>query len=85
MLLYLHHKCINEQRREDFRTPSDVDIAKAEALKPKTGSLDNGEIAFLKDIQEHPDNGLASRYERLGLSVRQGQKLIEVFVSRLVQ
>jgi len=33
------------------------------------------EIAFLGDIQRYPDSGVAARYKRLGLSVRQGQKL----------
>jgi len=32
-------------------------------------------IAFLKDIQEYPDSGIALRYRRLGISVRQGQKI----------
>jgi len=31
--------------------------------------------AFLKDVQRYPDNGVAERYKRLGLSVRQGQKI----------
>ena len=30
---------------------------------------------FLKDVQEYPDSGIAARYKRLSLSVRQGQKL----------
>ena len=30
---------------------------------------------FLRDIQDYPDSGIAARYKRLGLSVRQGQKL----------
>jgi len=38
-------------------------------------STDNA-IAFLKDVQQHPDSGVAARYKRLGLSVRQGQDLI---------
>ena len=35
----------------------------------------NMELAFLRDIQDYPDSGIAARYKRLGLSVRQGQKL----------
>ncbi|MCX7012072.1 MAG: DUF87 domain-containing protein [Candidatus Sumerlaeota bacterium] len=35
------------------------------------------EIQFLDDIAHFPDSGIAKRYERLGLSVRQGQKLKE--------
>ena len=33
------------------------------------------EIAFLKDVADYPDSGVAARYKRLGLSGRQGQKL----------
>ncbi len=33
------------------------------------------EIAFLEDVANHPDSGVAARYTRLGLSGRQGQKL----------
>lgn len=32
-------------------------------------------IAFLQDIQSYPDSGVAQRYKRLSLSVRQGQNL----------
>jgi len=38
-------------------------------------SADN-QLGFLKDVQEYPDSGIAARYKRLGLSVRQGQKLV---------
>jgi hypothetical protein len=33
------------------------------------------ELAFLQDIFAFPDGGVAERYKRLGLSVRQGQKI----------
>jgi len=36
----------------------------------------DNQLAFLKDIQHNPDSGIAARYKRLGISVRQGQKLI---------
>lgn len=36
----------------------------------------NNAFAFLHDVQEYPDSGVAARYKRLGLSVRQGQNLI---------
>jgi len=32
-------------------------------------------LAFLLDIDEFPESGVAERYRRIGLSVRQGQKL----------
>jgi len=35
----------------------------------------NLEHLFLQDVLEYPDSGIAERYKRLGISVRQGQKL----------
>jgi hypothetical protein len=43
--------------------------------KPAGNSLTNPEIRFLQDVQNVPDGGVAARYRRLGLSVRQGQKV----------
>ena len=45
-------------------------------VNTKTAESPDNEIAFLKDVQEYPESGIAARYKRLGLSVRQGQKLI---------
>jgi hypothetical protein len=33
------------------------------------------EQLFLQDVREYPDSGITERYRRLGISVRQGQKL----------
>jgi hypothetical protein len=33
------------------------------------------ELCFLRDVQAYPDSGIAARYKRLGISVRQGQKI----------
>ncbi len=33
------------------------------------------EHLFLQDVREYPDSGIAERYRRIGISVRQGQKL----------
>lgn len=66
----------------DFRIPA----ARAIEMPKETKFLEGNESAFLKDIEEHPDSGVAARYERLGLSVRQGQKLIEnLFVEGLIE
>jgi len=56
---------------EDFRLPNQVTVEVAKKLK----SIDDSVLAFLKDIQQHPDSGIAERYKRLEISVRQGQKL----------
>jgi hypothetical protein len=32
-------------------------------------------LAFLNDVAAHPESGIAERYKRLGISVRQGQTL----------
>jgi len=56
---------------------SDGAAAQEEGL-PENGASgpSNGpEIAFLKDVVDRPDSGVAARYKRLGLSGRQGQKL----------
>jgi len=50
------------------------------ASKPVT--IDAGILAFLQDIQQHPDSGIARRYKRLEISVRQGQKLKETAIVR---
>ena len=41
----------------------------------KTYELSGNEIVFLKDVQQYSESGTAARYKRLGLSVRQGQKI----------
>jgi hypothetical protein len=40
------------------------------------------EQSFLADIEEFPDSGVAERYKRLGLSVRQGQKIKDDFIEK---
>jgi len=42
---------------------------------PSTSRSAELELAFLRDTRDYPDSGVAKRYQRLGLSVRQGQKL----------
>ena len=40
--------------------------------------LDSGngfDVRFLRDVKDYPESGVAVRYKRLGISVRQGQKL----------
>jgi hypothetical protein len=57
--------------------PEEDFFTNGSGTKFKVKEISETEMAFLKDIEEHPDSGVAARYERLGLSVRQGQKLIE--------
>jgi hypothetical protein len=60
-------------QEEDFRLPAS---AEGDSTMSKKADLaKNLELAFLRDIQEYPDSGIAARYKRLSLSVRQGQKL----------
>ena len=44
-------------------------------VEESTSASDDPMIQLLRDIQDYPDSGIAARYRRLGLSVRQGQKL----------
>jgi len=55
--------------KEDFPAGNTI-------VNTKTVESPDNEIAFLKDVHEYPESGIAARYKRLGLSVRQGQKLI---------
>jgi hypothetical protein len=56
---------------------SDGAAAQKEGL-PEDDAADSSshlESAFLQDVIDHPESGVAARYKRLGLSGRQGQKL----------
>jgi hypothetical protein len=53
---------------EDFTAGNKIENA-------KTVESPDNEISFLKDVQEYPESGVAARYKRIGVSVRQGQKL----------
>jgi hypothetical protein len=56
--------------------PDGTAAAEQEPMSEGSSSpVDDPEIAFLKDVVANPDSGVAARYNRLGLSGRQGQKL----------
>ena len=55
--------------------PDDAQEAQDSNAKAPGTVLTALDIAFLEDVQDHPDSGVAARYQRLGLSARQGQKL----------
>ncbi|MFC1783929.1 hypothetical protein ACFL02_10165 [Planctomycetota bacterium] len=57
---------------EDFRIPEQK-VNSEVTNKPK--SVDSSVMVLLQDIQNFPESGIALRYKRLGVSVRQGQKL----------
>ena len=57
---------------QHFPTPPDERPGPPHTPKSKEESL---EIRFLRDIRDYPDSGIAARYKRLGISVRQGQKI----------
>jgi hypothetical protein len=58
---------------DDFRLACGED--KTSISSKKAHLNEDLELAFLRDVQEYPDSGIAARYIRLGLSVRQGQKI----------
>ena len=75
-------KVTDEQVRKHMQhiapvLPEEDFLNEGSRVKSEVKEISEAEMAFLKDIQKHPDSGVAARYERLGLSVRQGQKLIE--------
>ncbi len=47
-----------------------------------TVDLEPREMAFFADVVRYPESGIAERYLRLGISVRQGQKLKRALVER---
>ena len=60
---------------KDFRVPNNAIVTLPIQSESQTKSIENTEIAFLKDVKDYPDSGIAARYKRLGLSVRHGQKV----------
>ncbi|MHC4309603.1 MAG: ATP-binding protein [Planctomycetota bacterium] len=58
---------------DDFRLPVNAD--ESNIMSKTTDLAENMKMAFLRDIQNHPESGIAERYKRLGISVRQGQKI----------
>jgi hypothetical protein len=59
-------------QKEDFRLPESQPES---TLVSEPKNKDEMLFAFLKDIQQYPDTGIAQRYKRLETSVRQGQKI----------
>jgi len=55
--------------------PEEDSLAGNTIVNAKNVENTDNEISFLKDVHEYPESGIAARYKRLGLSVRQGQKL----------
>ena len=71
-----------------FRIPAGANITEASGSEwaAKAESLESAEIAFLKDVQECPDSGIAARYKRLELSVRQGEKIkVRLLEERMIE
>jgi len=64
---------------EDFRLPESQPES---ALVSEPKNKDEQLFAFLKDIQQYPDSGIAQRYKRLETSVRQGQNIKAKALSR---
>ena len=60
-------------QQEDFRLP--VNAGDSSITSKKANLSENLEMAFLRDVNQYTESGIAERYKRLGISVRQGQKL----------
>lgn len=52
-----------------------VNAGNSGMISKKADLSENLEMGFLRDINQYPESGIAQRYKRLGISVRQGQKL----------
>ena len=59
-------------QQRDFRLPGSQ---LESVLVSEPNNKDETLFAFLKDIQQYPDSGIAQRYKRLNISVRQGQNI----------
>jgi hypothetical protein len=57
------------QAGQKLREAQPLDQPPVEALLPSL------ELQFLKDVDTYPDIGIAARYKRLAISVRQGQRI----------
>ncbi len=60
---------------EDKATKDEVTAEAGPHQDNAESSSSSLEVAFLQDVVDYPDSGVAARYQRLGLSARQGQKL----------
>lgn len=65
---------LRQNPQEDFRLPARTD-ENINISNNKVNLAESMEKAFLQDVQNYPDSGIALRYKRLDLSVRQGQRL----------
>ena len=67
----------------DFRLPNQITDTE---IPSNPGYKDHSILNFISDIKDHPDSGIAERYKRLGISVRQGQKVKTIMLKEeLVQ
>ncbi len=72
--------------QEDFRLPGHPGFkGRSEPAKPQQANipeLEPAAVAFLQDIKDNPQSGIAARYKRLSISVRQGQKIKEKLLEK---
>jgi len=69
-----------ENRWSDTHAGADTVATKTEVhssgiANGKDDNLSHMERRFLEDVKNKPESGIAARYRRLGVSVRQGNKL----------
>lgn len=75
VIRHMHSLGLAHQRRRGSSVPL---YPETDAIPLNRPNLDDGSgllLAFLRDVRAYPDSGVAHRYQRLGISVRQGQKL----------
>jgi hypothetical protein len=66
---------VSQLGAEDQVSEATVEEEQGPMEEGDAGPANSLEIAFLRDVEDNPDSGVAARYKRLGLSGRQGQKL----------
>ncbi|MBP7936871.1 MAG: ATP-binding protein [Phycisphaerae bacterium] len=76
---------LSDRRRAVLRTVSVANVADSlqePATDPEWPTHSLPEAAFLADVAAFPDSGIAERYRRLGLSVRQGQRIKDAGIEK---
>ncbi len=67
---------------EQIARPAGKEEVESETLRVGIPAAENIERRFLRDVADLPESGIAARYQRLGISVRQGQRLKAMLVKK---
>ncbi|MFC1601666.1 hypothetical protein ACFL34_04890, partial [Candidatus Sumerlaeota bacterium] len=69
------HRSVSDTARLAALPKRPVLLIEAKPPRPDASTFANWDTQLLADVKNFPESGIAQRYKRLGISVRQGQKL----------